>query len=99
MEETNKKNEINFFAPHKFNHGGDETAGLLGDPHLTTDSVRWDVVAPEEAEDRATAGNWAMEVKATQDIPKGCALLLSYGERSGDDFFLHYGKTKHGCAS
>eukprot|EP00798_Chlamydomonas_sp_ICE-L_P001033 gene1033-3894_t len=73
-----------------FNHGGDETAGLLADPHLTTDSVRWDVVAPESDAERGTAGNWEMVVTATQEVPAGCALLLSYGERSGDDFFLHY---------
>ncbi|GFR41330.1 hypothetical protein Agub_g2014, partial [Astrephomene gubernaculifera] len=32
-----------------------------------------------------------MVVRATADIQPGQELLLSYGERSNDDFYLHYG--------
>ena len=44
---------------------------------------RWDVR-------QAGDGEWVMEVKATRDVEQGEQLLLSYGERSNDDFFLHY---------
>jgi len=71
------------------NHGGDVTAsGLMDDPALiATDNVRWDLVSPE----RAPPGWWTMEVSATRDMRPGDALVLSYGERSSDDFFVHYG--------
>ena len=32
-----------------------------------------------------------MHLVARQDIPQGQELLLSYGDRNNDDFFLHYG--------
>lgn len=32
-----------------------------------------------------------MHLVARGDIPKGQELLLSYGDRNNDDFFLHYG--------
>lgn len=35
-------------------------------------------------------GQWEMVVSASRDIGEGEQLLLSYGERSSDDFFLHY---------
>lgn len=36
-------------------------------------------------------GGWRMEVSATRDVREGAELLLSYGERPNDDFFIHYG--------
>ncbi|KAG2497988.1 hypothetical protein HYH03_004247 [Edaphochlamys debaryana] len=72
------------------NHGGDEapagSRGLAG-PGVATDNVRWDLVGP----DRSSTGGWAMVVSATRAIAPGQELLLSYGERPSDDFFLHYG--------
>jgi len=66
------------------NHGGDETlTGMPTGEQVAADNVRWDVV-PE-------GSSWAMVVSATQDVEEGCQLLLSYGERPSDDFFLHYG--------
>lgn len=35
---------------------------------------------------------WEMVVTATQDVEPGYQLLLCYGARNNDDFFLHYGK-------
>ena len=32
-----------------------------------------------------------MHLVARQDIPEGQEILLSYGDRNNDDFFLHYG--------
>jgi hypothetical protein len=32
-----------------------------------------------------------MVVSATSDVAEGSQLLLSYGERTSDDFFVHYG--------
>ena len=32
-----------------------------------------------------------MSVVSTRDLPPGSELLMSYGERPNDDFFLHYG--------
>lgn len=32
-----------------------------------------------------------MHLIARQDIPEGQEVLLSYGDRNNDDFFLHYG--------
>ena len=47
--------------------------------------TRWDVVQSSEG------GEWEMVLTATQDVEAGYQLLLSYGERSNDDFFIHYG--------
>lgn len=47
--------------------------------------IRWDVVQSSEG------GEWEMVLSATQDVEAGYQLLLSYGERSNDDFFIHYG--------
>ncbi|EFJ44774.1 hypothetical protein VOLCADRAFT_94881 [Volvox carteri f. nagariensis] len=75
------------------NHGGDTAAqgslGLVGPGggEVATDNVRWDLLPP----DRSSAGGWSMAVSATRDIHPGQELLLSYGERPNDDFFLHYG--------
>ncbi|GAX76985.1 hypothetical protein CEUSTIGMA_g4432.t1 [Chlamydomonas eustigma] len=73
------------------NHGGDVTeSGMLADPnHSATDNVRWDVTQRSD-------GTWEMVVSATQAVPAGYQLLLSYGERSSDDFFLHYGFVPQG---
>lgn len=40
---------------------------------------------------QSAAGWWEMAVSATQDMQPGQPLVLSYGERSSDDFFVHYG--------
>jgi len=49
-----------------------------------TDNVRWDLVSK-------IGGEFLMILTATRDILQGEELLLSYGERNNDDFFLHYG--------
>ena len=36
-------------------------------------------------------GRWVMRLSAIRDIAEGEELLLSYGERSNDHFFLYYG--------
>ncbi|GAB4820987.1 hypothetical protein N2152v2_008033 [Parachlorella kessleri] len=71
------------------NHAGDEFqlgggAALLGS--AAGDNVRWDLEAPA-----GEGGEWHMKVSATRDIEGGEELLLSYGERSNDSFFQHYG--------
>jgi hypothetical protein len=70
-----------------FNHGGDETSGLLSSAAQPTDSVRWDVVGPSSTPN----GEWEMVVTATKSVTPEEPLLLSYGERANGDFFLHYG--------
>lgn len=49
--------------------------------------ARWDIVGPE----RSTTGGWEMVVSAVRPVREGAPLALSYGERSNDDFFTHYG--------
>jgi hypothetical protein len=44
---------------------------------------RWDIHEGE-------GGQWDMVVTATREVEAGEQLLLSYGERPNDDFFLHY---------
>lgn len=49
--------------------------------------------------ERSSTGGWAMVVSATAPVAPGQELLLSYGERPNDDFFLHYGTTvRHDAA-
>lgn len=75
------------------NHGGD----VFTAPHgqfssqapleqivQPSDSVRWDVV-------KKLSGDWIMVLSATRDISVGEEVLLSYGEKENDDFFVHYG--------
>ena len=69
------------------NHGGDETEGPLDGPAAATDAVRWDLAPPEAS----ASGGWEMVLRATSDVQPQEQLLLSYGERPNDDFFLHYG--------
>ncbi|KAK9805479.1 hypothetical protein WJX72_000563 [[Myrmecia] bisecta] len=69
------------------NHGGDETAFLLQDPSRPADNVEWELVSPQ----KSPSEEWEMVVSAKRDIQEGEEVLLSYGERSNDDFFLHYG--------
>lgn len=71
------------------NHAGDEdrstTAGPAAVPMpVAVDNVRWDIVSK-------IGGEYFMVLTATRDIIAGEELLLSYGERSNDDFFMHYG--------
>jgi hypothetical protein len=67
------------------NHGEDQLAGPPGQAGIVpTDNVRWDVV-------RRFNNESFMVLSATRDIAQGEELLLSYGERNNDDFFLHYG--------
>ena len=49
---------------------------------------RWHLVAPPS--DNPSEG-FQMHLVARQDIPEGQEILLSYGDRNNDDFFLHYG--------
>jgi hypothetical protein len=70
------------------NHGGDvftsphgQSSSLSSEP---SDSVRWDVV-------KKLSGDWIMVLSATRDISPGEEVLLSYGEKENDDFFVHYG--------
>ncbi len=49
---------------------------------------RWHLVAPPS--DNPSVG-FQMHLVARQDIPEGQEILLSYGDRNNDDFFLHYG--------
>lgn len=49
---------------------------------------RWHLVAPP-AENPSQG--YQMHLVAREDIPQGQELLLSYGDRNNDDFFLHYG--------
>ncbi|KAG2440536.1 hypothetical protein HYH02_010414 [Chlamydomonas schloesseri] len=67
--------------------GGDLEGLGLGGPVVARDNVRWDLLPPG----RSGSGGWAMAVSATRPLAPGQELMLSYGERSNDDFFLHYG--------
>ncbi|MEW5308892.1 MAG: hypothetical protein WDW38_000813 [Sanguina aurantia] len=70
------------------NHGGDEAQQHLSGAVVATDNVRWDLRGPGVS---GEGGGWRMEVSATRDVREGAELLLSYGERPNDDFFIHYG--------
>eukprot|EP00892_Ulva_mutabilis_P001471 jgi/Ulvmu1/11324/UM074_0039.1 len=70
-----------------FNHAGDEVRNLLTSRSRPCDNCRWQAVAPENNH----VGEWVMQVVATTDIMDGDELCFSYGERSNDDFFVHYG--------
>lgn len=39
----------------------------------------------------SASGGWEMVVSASRDVQPEEQVLLSYGERSNDDFFLYYG--------
>ncbi|KAG2446144.1 hypothetical protein HXX76_000741 [Chlamydomonas incerta] len=73
--------------------GGEAPAGQealalgLGGAVVAKDNVRWDLLPPG----RSGTGGWAMAVSATRPLATGQELMLSYGERSNDDFFIHYG--------
>lgn len=69
------------------NHGGDFSVSPIGDSNpefVPMDNVRWDIVPKLGREP-------LMVLTATRDIQKGEELLLSYGERSNDEWVLHYG--------
>ena len=71
------------------NHAGDEDqASIIGPAAVPQpvpmDNVRWDIISK-------IGGEYFMVLTTTRDIGAGEELLLSYGERSNDDFFLHYG--------
>eukprot|EP00210_Caulerpa_lentillifera_P001505 g1443.t1 len=70
-----------------FNHGGDFYQVLYRKQIIKLDSAEWRLVRPELAQ----SGMWEMEVKASSSIEPNCEILMSYGERSNDDFFLYYG--------
>lgn len=50
------------------------------------DNVRWDLVGGGES-----GQAWALALTALRPLAQGEELLLSYGERSNDDFLTHYG--------
>lgn len=69
------------------NHAGDIVRTPFGAPAPqceATDNVRWDIATK-------IGGDQIMVLSATRDIAPGEELLLSYGERSNEDFFLFYG--------
>lgn len=71
------------------NHAGDVDLNMCdayrsGDHVLATDACRWDLVPK-------IGGEFLMIVSAVRDIVRGEEVTLSYGERSNDDFFVHYG--------
>ncbi|KAL3147314.1 hypothetical protein ABBQ32_002799 [Trebouxia sp. C0010 RCD-2024] len=70
------------------NHSGDECECFPGDPAVPTANVRWHLVAPPTEN---PSQGFKMHLVAREDIPQGQELLLSYGDRNNDDFFLHYG--------
>jgi hypothetical protein len=51
---------------------------------IPTDGCRWDLVPK-------IGGEYLMCVSAVRDLVRGEEVTLSYGERSNDDFFVHYG--------
>jgi hypothetical protein len=68
-------------------HAGDAAAAPWGAPDplpTARDNARWDVVTK-------LGGDAFMVVSATRDLPAGAELLLSYGERSNEEFLVFYG--------
>lgn len=89
-----KDGVLRFLMPlvDMLNHSGD-VAPLMADAVgwefnqssvIATDAVRWDCI-------NKIGGEAWMLVSAVRDIVEGEEITLSYGERSNDDFFLHYG--------
>jgi hypothetical protein len=85
------------------NHAGDEARVVEGNSSSKScsfgraaaegaqarDNVRWDLArAPTPS---GNAEEWALALTALRPIARGEELLLSYGERSNDDFLTHYG--------
>jgi len=71
------------------NHSGDEARGPPGQQKIiATENVEWKLRAPDPGDD---TNNWHMNLVALRNIQEGEELVLSYGERSNDDFLLHYG--------
>ncbi|CAD7696604.1 unnamed protein product [Ostreobium quekettii] len=68
------------------NHAGDRVPGLFRCPYERMDNVEWKF-QPSQLH----PSDWELVVSAIRNIDKGEEVLLSYGERSNDDFFLHYG--------
>lgn len=71
------------------NHSGDvdlnmNNGGISDIECIPTDGCRWDLIAK-------IGGEYQMVVSAVRDIVQGEEVTLSYGERSNDDFFVHYG--------
>ena len=71
------------------NHAGDVDLAMCDASRsdlevLATDACRWDLVPK-------IGGQLVMVVSAVRDIVRGEEVTLSYGERSNDDFFVHYG--------
>lgn len=71
------------------NHSGDVDInmndGSLSEIEcIPTDACRWDLVPK-------IGGEYQMVISAVRDIIQGEEVTLSYGERSNDDFFVHYG--------
>jgi hypothetical protein len=68
-------------------HAGDFSTAPWGAPDplpTARDNARWDVVTK-------LGGDAFMVVSATRDLPAGAELLLSYGERSNEEFLVFYG--------
>ena len=69
-----------------FSGSGSGNESENGSAVVATDNVRWDIVRKLGAQQE-----YVMILTTTRDIQQGEELLLSYGERSNDDFFIHYG--------
>ncbi|KAK9835876.1 hypothetical protein WJX74_009976 [Apatococcus lobatus] len=80
---------VRFLMPilDMLNHGGDQTPLLLSDPPMAQDDVRWNLVSPD-ANDEST---WEIVLTANKAVEANDEVLLSYGERSNDEFFGAYG--------
>jgi len=71
------------------NHAGDQTRLRPRDPAAAQDHVEWRACAPGSPGN--ASGEWEMHVVALRPCEAGEEVLMSYGERANDDFFLHYG--------
>lgn len=71
------------------NHSGDVDINMSNSKArevnvIATDACRWDCVPK-------IGGGSILCVSAVRDVVRGEEITLSYGERSNDDFFVHYG--------
>ena len=74
------------------NHSGDQERGAPGPSAegrvAATENVEWRLRPPPGGDE---GGVWYMELVTLNSVADEEELVLSYGERSNDDFLLHYG--------